>query len=576
MDGGNRVASVLAAQGVPFVFTLVGGHISPILVAAKKRGIRVIDVRDEKNAVFAADAVARLTGIPGVAVVTAGPGVTNTITAVKNAQMAQVPLVVIGGATATMLRGRGSLQDIDQMALIEPHVKWAARPNRLHQVVPALERAFKTAMSGVPGPVFVELAVDLLYPEEVVREWYAKSTDKADKTVGEHLTAAYIQAHLATVFAGSDDPNVRPRPMISPKEPGSRAVEKAASLLAGAERPVMVLGSQTMLRTAQTHELIRAVERLGIPVYLSGMARGLLGAEHPLQMRHKRRLALKAADVVLLAGVPSDFRLDYGSHVRRATLISVNLDASDLKKNRRPDVGILADPHTTLVRISQAGRDAPPREAWFAQLREREQAREDEIDAMAQAEVDEGVNPLALLRELDDQLATDSILVGDGGDFVASAAYTVKPRGPLCWLDPGVFGTLGVGAGFALGAKLARPTADVWLIYGDGAAGFSIMEFDTFVRMGVPVIALVGNDAGWTQILRDQIVILEDDVACRLARTDYHEVAKGWGAKGIVVRDPRSMRSALKRAVELSREGHPVLVNAHIGSTDFRKGSISM
>lgn len=575
MDGGNRVAAVLAAQGVRFLFTLVGGHISPILVAAQQRGIRVIDVRDEKNAVFAADTVGRLTGIPGVAVVTAGPGVTNTITAVKNAQLAQVPLVLIGGATATMLRGRGSLQDIDQVALMEPHVKCVVRPNRLAEVVPALEKAFQVATEGVPGPVFVELAVDLLYPESVVREWYAKSTDKADKTVGEHVTAAYIQAHLMRVFAGSM-PHVRPRSMVRPQEPTERLVNRAATLLRDAERPVMVLGSQTMLRTSQTAELVQAVEKLGIPVYLSGMARGLLGANHPLQLRHQRRKALKAADVVVLAGVPSDFRLDYGSHVSRAKVIGINLDRTDLKKNRRPDLGILADPHTTVVRLAEASYLGPRREGWFNALQERERERDTEIDAMAAGEVDEGVNPLELLRELDALLSDDSVLVGDGGDFVASASYTVRPRGPLCWLDPGVFGTLGVGAGFAMGAKLVRPTADVWLLYGDGAAGFSIMEFDTMVRLGIPVIAVVGNDAGWTQILRDQVVLLESDVACRLARTDYHEVARGWGAKGVLIKDARSIRSGLKRALEFARQGHPVLVNVHIGSTDFRKGSISM
>ena len=172
MDGGQRVAEVLRSHGVEAIFTLVGGHISPILVESKRRGIRVIDTRHEVNAVFAADAWSRLSGIPGVAAVTAGPGVTNAITAIKNAQLAQSPLVLIGGATATMLRGRGSLQDIDQMALIAPHVKFAARPNTLREVVPALEKAFEEAQSGVPGPVFVELAVDLLYPEKVVREWY--------------------------------------------------------------------------------------------------------------------------------------------------------------------------------------------------------------------------------------------------------------------------------------------------------------------------------------------------------------------------------------------------------------------
>jgi acetolactate synthase-1/2/3 large subunit len=575
MNGGRRVAEVLKAHGVPFVFTLVGGHISPILVESKRMGIRVVDVRHEVNAVFAADAVGRLTGIPGVAAVTAGPGVTNAITAVKNAQLAQSPLVLLGGATATMLRGRGSLQDIDQLALIEPHVKFAARPNRLSEVVPALERAFHEAVSGVPGPVFVELAVDLLYDESVVREWYAKQTDKDDKTVSEHAVSLYVKGHLAYVFGRGRDPRIRtPR---APEVPHAtdRDIRRAAQMLTRAERPLMVLGSQAMLRPDRAHELVDAVERLGIPVYLSGMARGLLGKGHPLQHRHKRRKALKAADVVLLAGVPADFRLDYGSHVSRAQVIGINLSKDDLHKNRRPNLGLLADPHTTLV---QLGRIVPPpaaRDEWHAELRGRDEARDAEIEQMA-AEVVEPMNPVDVCRRLDGHLSDHAILVGDGGDFVATAAYTVAPRRPLSWLDPGVFGTLGVGAGFALGAKLVRPEADVWLLYGDGAAGFSMLEYDTFVRHGVPIIGVIGNDAGWTQILRDQEVILEDDVACTLADTAYHTIAEGCGAHGMVVSSVDDLDAAYAEALETSRAGRPVLINARLGRSDFRKGSISM
>lgn len=576
MDGGSRVAEVLAAHGVPFVFTLIGGHVSPILVACKQRGIRVIDVRHEVTTVFAADAVARLTGTPGVAIVTAGPGVTNTLTAIKNAQMAQSPLVLIGGATATLLRGRGSLQDIDQVALIEPHVKWYARPNRRKEIIPALMEAFRQASSGVPGPVFVELAVDLLYDEPVVREWVQRKIDKPNKTLSEKAQAAYIRAHLAGVFAGTDAPSLPSPHEVSPPLPRPAQVRKAAAWLQRAERPMMVLGSQTTLRTHDLPRLVAAVERLGVPVYLSGMGRGLLGADHPLFLRHKRRLALRESDLVILSGVPMDFRLDYGSHVARSRVVSVNLSAEDLRKNRRPDLGVLADPHAFLLALAdQLEGEPPPRAAWWETLRDREQARESEIEAMAEAPV-EGLNPLALCKAMDGHLTDGSVLVGDGGDFVATAAYTVRPRGPLGWLDPGVFGTLGVGAGFALGAKLARPDADVWIVWGDGAAGFSLMEFDTFVRHNVPVIGLIGNDAGWTQIERDQVTILGDDVACRLAYTDYDVIARGCGGHGIQIQRAEEMEGAFQEALEKTRSGQPTLINARIGKTDFRKGSISM
>ncbi|MEM9492823.1 MAG: thiamine pyrophosphate-binding protein, partial [Myxococcota bacterium] len=444
MNGGSRVAQVLEAQGVDVVFTLCGGHIAPILVESKRRGIRIIDTRHEVNAVFAADAVGRLTGVPGVAAVTAGPGVTNAITAIKNAQLAQSPLVLLGGATATMLRGRGSLQDIDQMALIEPHVKWAGRPNNLRDVVPALEKAFRIAREGVPGPVFVELALDLLYEEDLVRSWYKAKTDKPDKNLVERAQSMYIRGHLAYLFTGSGQPAVAAPRYMPPRAPAADEVTAAARSISSAQRPVMVIGSQAMLYPRQASELVSAVERIGMPVYLSGMARGLLGQGHPLQMRHKRRNALRESDLVILCGVPCDFRLDYGSHVARTKVIGVNLSKEDLTKNRRPDLGVLADPHTFLVMVSRALPTEPPEHgAWLKTLRERNDARDSEIRSMAGQQV-EYVNPLELCQAIDEVLSDDSVLVGDGGDFVATASYVTSPRKPYSWLDPGVFGTLGV------------------------------------------------------------------------------------------------------------------------------------
>ena len=337
----------------------------------------------------------------------------------------------------------------------------------------------------------------------------------------------------------------------------------------------MVIGSQTMLHPERTRELVQSVEKIGVPVYLSGMARGALGAEHDLLLRHKRRNALKESDLVVLSGVPCDFRLDYGAHVARAKVIGVNLSEEDLNKNRKPDLGVHADPMRFLAAVARSIERRPARRTWFDALRARDHEREKEIEHMLGVETD-GINPLALCKAIDRKLAPTSILVGDGGDFVASASYTVRPRAPLSWLDPGVFGTLGVGAGFGLAAKVARPDADVWLLYGDGAAGFSIQEFDTMARHRIPVIAVVGNDAGWTQILRDQEPVLGDNVGCTLTHMDYHQVAEGCGAKGIRVEKLKEVDAALDEALRLSREGHPVLVNAIIGKTDFRKGSLSM
>ena len=576
--GGDRVAEALLAHGVRSIFTLCGGHISPILTAARQRGIRIVDVRDEVTAVFAADATARLSGLPGVAAVTAGPGISNTITALKNAQLAQSPLLLIGGAAPTALQGRGALQDIDQRPLVAPHVKQFFKIRRVRELGPAVEQALALARSGVPGPVFIECPVDLLYDEATIRQWYA---DAAGKGTGlaDRALRWYLQRHVARMFDGSSAPVQASVQAVAVPQAPAGSLQAAAAALARAERPLMVIGSQALVQSQEAEALAQAISRLGIPVYLSGMARGLLGPAHPLQMRHQRRQALRESDCVLLAGVPCDFRLDYGKHVRRnATLIAANRSPKDARLNRRPDVAAIGDAGQFLQAL--AGRQelatAPAAwQAWCVGLRARDAVRETEIDAQG-AVPGPCVNPIALLRELDRVAGANALFVADGGDFVGTAAYVLRPRAPLRWLDPGAFGTLGVGAGFALGAAVCEPGAEVWILFGDGACGYSLVEFDTFVRHGIPVIAVVGNDAGWTQIAREQIKMLHDDVGTVLARTDYHAVAQGFGAHGIVVQNLEQMPAALARARDLARSGQAVLVNVWLDKTEFREGSLSM
>lgn len=575
--GGDRVADVLQAHGVRCVYTLCGGHISPILSAARARAIRVVDVRDEAAAVFAADAAARLSGLPGVAAVTAGPGITNTITALKNAQLAQSPLLLLGGAAPTALQGRGALQDIDQRPLVEPHVKRFFKLRRVRELGPAVEEAFALARSGVPGPVFVECPVDLLYDEASIRQWYAEAGGKG-RSPADRALRWYLDRHVRRMFEGSGAGSpARVREVATPLA-GDASIGAALAALARARQPLAVIGSQAVVNAAEAERIATAVARLGVPVYLSGMARGLLGRDHPLQMRHQRRQALREADCVLLAGVPCDFRLDYGRHVRRsATLIAANRSTRDAKLNRRPDVLALGDAgrfmQALAERAPQGGQ--PGREEWLAALRVRDAAREAEIDRQAQVH-GELVNPLALFRAIEREAGENALFVADGGDFVATASYVLHPRGPLTWLDPGAFGTLGVGAGFAIGAATVRPEREVWIVFGDGACGFGLSEFDTFVRHGIPVIAVVGNDAGWTQIAREQVKMLKDDVGTVLARTAYHEVARGFGAEGLLVKRADEVDGALKRARELARQGRPVLVNVWLDRTEFREGSLSM
>jgi acetolactate synthase-like protein len=308
------------------------------------------------------------------------------------------------------------------------------------------------------------------------------------------------------------------------------------------------------------------------------MARGLLGAGDALQARHKRKEALREADLVILAGVPCDFRLDYGNHIgRRAVLVSANRSRDDIARNRRPALAVPGAPELFLRGLARlASAPASAWAAWHAELRARDAARDAEIAAKAEAASPGGANPLRLCRALEAALDDDSVVVADGGDFVSTASYVLRPRRPLSWLDPGPFGTLGVGAGFALGAKLVRPSADVWVVYGDGSFGYSLAEADTFARHGLGMVAVIGNDGGWTQIAREQVEVLHDDVGTVLSRADYERAAEGLGARGLRLDETGEMETVLREARDIARSGRPVYVNARIGSTSFRKGSISM
>jgi acetolactate synthase-like protein len=579
-DGGAIIGQVLSSRGVKQLFTLCGGHISPILVGAEAYDIKVVDVRDEASAVFAADAVARMTGIPGVAAVTAGPGVTNTLTAVKNAQLAQSPLVIFGGAAATLLKGRGALQDIDQISLMAPITKWAVSIKKVNSIRPTVEKAFDLARDGVPGPVFIEIPIDVLYAEDMVREMFMKESGVKDsKNFGARALELYMRGHLYRQFHQRHVTLVPPMRESLPPRPGTRSphVDRVASLLRRAERPALVIGSQALVNCPAPGPIANAVHALGVPTWLGGMARGLLGRSSDIQFRHKRSAALQEADLVLVAGFPFDFRMSYGRSISsRATIVAANLSSSEMRKNRRPEIPIKMHAGDFLRQLAEsAGEGLGPWTDWFDVLRARELERDEEINEQARAST-ELVNPLQLFQRIEEKMSDDAVLVVDGGDFVATASYILRPRGPLSWLDPGVFGTLGVGGGFAVGASLVRPGKEVWLIYGDGSCAYSLAEMDTCVRHGLAPIAVIGTDGAWAQIAREQIPMLGTDVGTVLKRSAYHEVGQGYGAVGLLLDDPSRIDATLDEAKSIAASGKPVVINVHIGGTDFRKGSISV
>lgn len=574
---------MLKAHGVEHIFTLSGGHISPILTGSEKLGIKIIDTRHEANAVFAADAQARLKGIPGVAVVTAGPGVTNTITALKNAQMAESPVVVFGGAPATLLKGKGALQDIDQMSLMKSLTKWHTTINKVRDIIPSVREAFRQAQAGTPGPVFIECPLDILYPYSLIRKEAMAVNTKTLKGKAIHW---YLDHYTRNLFAGAFDVNqeVNSWPVEIPFAKFSQIL-KAIEIISKAKKPLILLGSQAILPPVGAERLRECVESLGIPCYLGGMSRGLLGKTSSIQMRQARRDALKEADVVILGGIVCDFRLNYGKALSpKSKIIAVNRNKSQLTKNEgvfwkstlslRTDVGNFFMDLKEHLGNGQYKVDSD----WIASLRAREEAKEKSITEMAKEPATQHLNPIKILCELESILPKQTILVADGGDFVASAAYILKPPGPLTWLDPGAFGTLGCGGGFAMGAKLTYPNSDVVIIYGDGSLGYTLMEFDSFVRHKIPVLAIVGNDACWTQIAREQVPMLGSSVSCDLAYTNYEKAVEALGGKGFLVdrENESQFKEIVLKGLELTRNGTPVLINVLLGKTNFRKGSISV
>ncbi|KAK6111335.1 Thiamine pyrophosphate enzyme N-terminal TPP binding domain family protein [Brugia pahangi] len=591
--GGELVAAVLKAHNINEIFTLCGGHISPILVAAKNIGIRVYDTRHEVNAVFAADAVARLRQSIGVAVVTAGPGLTNTITAVKNAQLAETAVVIIAGAAPILSRNRGALQDIDQISLMRPLCKYVARITCIRNIITVLKKAMHIAQSDTPGPVFVEIPIDVLYSYKMVlKEMNIAEARNFKQTVINSYLLAYISRQFSGGWVIRESMLPIPARITFPKD---NDIIKLMHMVLKSKKPVLIIGSQAVLAPVSVYELKKAVKAIGIPTFLTGMSRGLLGQRNPIHMRYNRKDTLKEADLIILAGAVCDFRLSYGRVLSpNANVVSINRDRTQMLKNEgifwRVNLAIQADVATTLVNLADylnsTNHEVPLFffclthvlliQEWVLYLMKKEKEKNTEnLLKMKEAFVKDGINPLFALSLINKVLPENAILIADGGDFIGSASYIVHPRGPLQWLDPGVFGTLGVGAGFALGAKAVYPDRPVVILYGDGSCGFSLMEFDTFSRHGLSVVALIGNDACWSQIAREQVVTFHSSVAVDLEYRRYDNVGAALGARGALIANKQDLTvERFEKIFAAATNGISVVANIVIGKSDFRDGSI--
>ena len=522
LQGGRLAARAVAAHGVDAVFTLSGGHVMPIYEGCRHEGVRVLDVRHEQAAAHAAEAWGRMRRACGVAIVTAGPGVTGTLTAVANCFAAQTPLLVLGGARPLVQAGQGALQELDQVSLFAPITKRAEFCTDPERIPDFVATAFRHALAPPRGPVYLELPMDVL-------------------------------------FADVDDPGA-----LRPARTEARAfgdpdeIARAADLLSRAERPALVAGSGVWWDGAW--EQLRALVDAGrLPVFLQGSARGALPPEDEFVFAHARGLALEAADVVCVAGTGLDFRLRFGRLPRETRLIQIHADASELGRNRAPDVGIPGDCAAVLGALADSVRPVSDRIAWVARLREAERAWWDEH----RPEIESDRGPLHHYRlgaELDAVLDPDTVVIGDGGDIVAAVSRVLRVHRPGRWLDPGPFGCLGVGPPYALGVKVAEPDAQVVVVAGDGAFGLNGFEFETLTRLGFPAVFVIGNDAAWGEIRIPQIGIYgpEGEIATRLAPTRYDRLVEAFGGHGEHVERPDELRPALERALGA---GEPAIVN---------------
>ena len=522
VQAGRLVARAIAAEGVDTIFTLCGGHVMPIYEGCRHEGVRVLDTRHEQAAAHAAEAWGRMNRACGVALVTAGPGVTGVVTAVANCFAAQTPLVVLGGARPLVQAEQGALQELDQLSIFRPITKWAAICTQPDRVTDFVATAFRHALAPPRRPVYLELPTDVLFSD--VREEVPGGRSRASA-----------------------------RSFGDPEE-----VSKAASILSGAERPAVVAGSGVWWDGAWA-ELAAFVERGGFPVYLNGSGRGALPPDHELAFRHSRAQALEAADVILVVGTPLDFRLRFGRFNSEALLVHVHADATELGRNRAPDAAVVGDCAAVLGALAdevQGGRVSP---GWLARLRHAEAEWWDAHRAEIESE-SAPIHHYRLGKVLDEVLDPDTIVIGDGGDVVAAVSRVLRVHHPGHWLDPGPFGCLGIGVPYALGVKATRPHATVVVVSGDGAFGLNGFELETLSRFGLAATVVIGNDAGWGEIRHPQRGVYGDDagVAVDLAPTRYDLLTQAFGGHGEHVERPDELAPALERALA---SGEPAIVN---------------
>ncbi|TDC75790.1 acetolactate synthase [Streptomyces hainanensis] len=547
ISGGHLVAKALKNEGVDVIYTLCGGHIIDIYDGCVDEGIDVIDVRHEQVAAHAADGHARITGKPGCAVVTAGPGTTDAVTGVANAFRAESPMLLIGGQGAHSQHKMGSLQDLPHVDMMTPITKFAATVPVTERVADLVSMAFRECYHGAPGPSFLEIPRDVLdarVPVEKARIPKAGGYRASTRTAGDPA-----------------------------------AVERLADLLVHAEKPAILLGSQVWTSRA-TQPSIDLVRQLNLPAYMNGAGRGTLPPGDPNHFQLSRRHAFTNADVIVIVGTPFDFRMGYGKRLSpAATVVQIDLDYRTVGKNRDVDLGIVGDPGLILAAVAESatGRlngGGSRRKEWLDELRAVEAKAIEKRLPQLRSDASP-IHPYRLVSEINDFLTEDSIYIGDGGDIVTFSGQVVQPRTPGHWMDPGPLGTLGVGIPFVMAAKHARPEAEVVALFGDGAFSLTGWDFETLVRFDLPFVGIVGNNSSMNQIRYGQKAKYGDArerIGNTLGDVPFDQFARMLGGYGEEVRDPADIRPALERARE---SGKPSLINVWVDPDAYAPGTMN-
>ena len=549
ISGGHLVAKGLKNEGVDTIFTLCGGHIIDIYDGCLDEGIRIVDVRHEQVAAHAADGYARQTGKLGCVVTTAGPGCTNAVTGIATALRSESPILHIGGQGALSQHKMGSLQDLPHVDIMAPITKFSAGVRNTERIADMVSMAAREAFSGAPGPAYLEIPRDVLdreIPVETARIPAAGGYRASTKSIGDPAD-----------------------------------IEKLAELLVKAERPCILLGSQVWM--ARGHEEALALVRgLNLPAYFNGAGRGLLPPGDPHYFNRTRRYAFDKADVIVIVGTPFDFRMGYGRRLRaEAKVVQIDMDYRTVGKNRDISLGLAGDPGAILKAVhdattAAADNGAKGRAAWLEELRAAEIKATDKLMPMFLSD-SSPIHPYRVAWEINEFLTEDTIYIGDGGDVVTISAQAVQPRTPGHWMDPGALGSLGVGTGFALAAKLAHPNKEVLCYYGDGAFSMTAFDMETANRFGAPYIAVVGNNSSMNQIRYGQVAKYGEqrgNVGNKLGDVPYGTYAQMLGGYGEEVRDPNEIGPALQRAREAVRsDGKSAVINIWVDPNEYAPGT---